>query len=335
MCSLSIVRRMSFAVLPVFFVAIMGTASAQSAFLPPSSSTTSSAGSPSASSTKTVHFEVIEHGRAASLSSSEFVATVAGAEVPVSLTKGTATAPTHLLLILQSGHGKPQLPKDVLHELEPEMKRGWKVSVVLADGSETPYASTQSQLIAAVGHGTDAGYNGQVALEELAAFAGRRVLIVVQPDQAFNPVMLAQARSLIPEIYRVDGGLLKSGTTITVSSAAGCAGFGGNIDCAPTPAAALPSTASKPVVVEDSRDYGSGRTPNGVLHEVDLKAAVKEALRDAGRYYDVVLQMPSSAAAQVPHLEFVSQDKVKGLIVTSPYLFEGGGKDGVKRMDIR
>ena len=239
--------------------------------------------------TSDFHIGVIERNQPVRLSTQNVTVSAAGQSVAVAISAGATRLPTHLLVFLDATPNNVAPYNKTLGDLTRVFNRGWLVSVVRPDGYETPYVPSEAALAAALSTAAPATFDYASAFNQLAGFAGRRALIVEQGVSATNPAMLASARSLIPEVYRVDGGL-GAGRSSGQADAdwdyyagftTGAAGRAGNPP--PPPAAygqSLPPQGTR------------GRTANGVMHELKFAAAVKDALNDADHYYDLDVKSP-------------------------------------------
>ena len=152
--------------------------------------------------------------------------------------------------------------------------------------------------------------------------AGRRVLILEQSVSATNPRMLATARSLIPETYRVDGGVIVRDEPFDDNFNLVNPGIDYADGYAETPAASIQPQSPRRKKI---------RSPNGVMHEVKFANAVKDALSDANYYYDLDVKVPASALAGPVLLTYRNLHPHTDLFSETPYQNATGSGDGPKR----
>jgi len=173
---------------------------------------------PSVSNMLTVHIEVTS-GLNSSLAVKNFdVLQGAARFAPVLTHPSDLTAParpgvpTHVLLMLSTSVA--QMPASTREKLLEMAARGWWVSVTEPGGNITPYVNARSSLESALDALPDqAGLQQQSkapvpsrsatphvdAVNQLSAFTGRRVLIVMAGG--VGQPFLTYSRGLIPEVY--------------------------------------------------------------------------------------------------------------------------------------
>jgi hypothetical protein len=280
--------------------------------------------SPSASTASDVHIGVIERNEPVRLSSRNVSATVAGQSTGVAISPGTKQGPTHLLVILEAGQKNTPPYSGSIESLGPAFEQGWLVSVVRPDGLVTPYVANEAALASALNSAGQSRFEYKAAFKELAAFAGRRVLIVEQSASTTNPPMLAEARDLIPEVYRVDGGLARRPEPMEGPPAP------------PAPTAdsvdvGIPETPAASAPPPPSLVHVKGRTRNGVMHEAKFSVAVKDAVRDAGNYYDLDIKVPASSLDGPVQLTYHHLHRHTDVFSERPYLDVASASDGPQR----
>ena len=300
-------------------------------------------GSGASAAMSELHIDVIEKSEKARLSSHDFKLSVAGRPYGVTVSDGKyieRQEPTHLLVTLANRPANAAPYSDVIDALDGVLARGWLVSIVRSDGYQTLYLSSAAALSNALRSGGPVGFDYRAAFTGLAGFAGRRVLIVEQPVSQTDPQMLAMARDLIPEIYRVDGGF----PTLSMNTNAGLLrdaseGFA----ALPNPTAELVGTCPAGSSAEFCVPEAPGqtgfptkrRTSNGVMHEVKFKDAVKDALKDVDSYYDLDLKVPAQATAGPLVLTYSRSGYFPFVFSRHPYLLAASSDGGKMRVPVQ
>jgi hypothetical protein len=269
-----------------------------------------------------IHIGVIECYEPVRLSARNVNASIAGQTYAVAITPRTTQVPTHLLVILEPGPKNTAPYSDAMETVGRVFARGWLVSIVRPDGYATPYTANQAALTAALQSIAPPAFDYGGAFNELASFAGRRVLILEQSVSATNPRMLATARSLIPETYRVDGGVIVRDEPFDDNFNLVNPGIDYADGYAETPAASIQPQSPRRKKI---------RSPNGVMHEVKFANAVKDALSDANYYYDLDVKVPASALAGPVLLTYRNLHPHTDLFSETPYQNATGSGDGPKR----
>jgi hypothetical protein len=187
--------------------------------------------------------------------------------------------PTKLLVVLLTSDGGVvrQLPG----KMDALWKANWKVSVLDAQGLQTPYVSTLAQLKLELAHGGQTHRSVNLAAARLTRFKGRRVVfLVTQPGVPLNNVTLAEALLSGVSVYHVGGDPWKQ------EFPAGYSDAGNNSLSSTSSNEAVSSVAGNsaaPVFVRVRYRETEDRTFGG---------AIRDALRDGYGYYDLTVDMP-------------------------------------------
>jgi hypothetical protein len=270
-----------------------------------------------------VHIEVIERSEPVRLSRHNVTVSVAGKSFNFAVSAGKPQIPTHLLVILEKGPKNTAPYSEAIASVSRALRSGWLVSMVRPDGYETPYVSSEAALAGALGSDTPARFDYAAAFNELASFGGRRVLILEQPTSAIDPAMRAAIR-LIPEVYRVDGGSLTWNDPLGQDDYDDgfCNGLTARAGCGPS----APASFEAP-----SFSHVKQRTANGVMHEVEIGAAVKDALSDAHRYYDIDVKVPASGLSGPLQVTYRHLHPRTTLLSEAPYLSAADTSESARR----
>lgn len=223
--------------------------------------------------------------------------------------QGTAGVPTRLLVVLLTSDAEVirQLPD----KLDALWKAHWEVSVLDAQGVQTPYVSSSAQLKLELAQKGQIHRGINLAAGRLTRFTGRRVVfLVTQPGVPLSD--LQRAEVLLPgiSVYHVGGDPWKQ------ELAAGYFDAGSSF---------ISSTSSNEAV---SSVAGGSEAP--VFQRVRSREtedrtfgdATRDALRDGYGYYDLTVNLP----ADVTRLELGVDASVPGgsySIYALPYVEQG------------
>ncbi len=236
-------------------------------------------------SLKRTDFQVTQGGRAFR------VDVVQPAEWP---TRGVASSvPTRLLVVCDARlGGDPRMVQGLAGKLRPFFSRGWQVSMVLPDGTQTEYVSSEAELDTTVGVSGGirqvADSRGHAA-ETLQGFPGRRVLLYVSTTaggwtQTKVPfAMRKEAAKAMAQVYVVDGG--RPGGSASYRDAPTYARLPGR-----RWGDADDMRAEMQIPYPAKTLFKFGR-----FHEVDLHEAIRHALKDAEGFYVLEIDCGSSA----------------------------------------
>jgi hypothetical protein len=168
---------------------------------------------------------------------------------------------THLLVLFAS---KTDRPTDVslIKMIAKVFKVGWQVSVARANGCPTSYAISEQQIEDELSQ--SATCDPDRTLQQLATFAGRRVVFLVGSDQDTLEMYSDARKRNIPFIYLVDGGI--------------------KTDFSPTESDPGYNSHS-PVQVQTI----NGGAQYGLINEVDIQQALNDAVHAAANFYDFIL----------------------------------------------
>lgn len=198
----------------------------------------------------------------------------AGQRLSVKLLK---TFPTHLLVLFEGSTPRPS-DDEVVKKLGKLLMAGWKVSVAHAkDNCPTPYVDSPANLQAALSSNAGPACFPGNAVAQLQSFAGRRVLFLMGSDRDTEASYDISIR-LIPSVYRIDGGVLKP--------------LLGPVEQRFDD----PSSGIQPQTMEGGAAYG-------LINELNLSQAVKDALNAADEFYDFLV-MSSRPPAEPVTLTF-------------------------------
>jgi hypothetical protein len=218
--------------------------------------------------------------------------------------------PTKLLVVLLTSDAGVvrQLPD----KMDALWKANWKVSVLDAQGFQTPYVSSSDQLKLELAHKGQTHRSTNLAAARLTRFKGRRVIfLVTQPGVQLDDVILAESLLSGVSVYHVGGDPWKQ------EFPAGYSDAGNN---------SLSSTSSNEAV---SSVAGNSAGPVFVrvryreTEDRTFGRAVRDALHDGYGYYDLTVNMP----ADVRRLEMaVNISEPTGgtySIYAQPYVAQG------------
>ncbi len=207
------------------------------------------------------------------------------------------SVPTRLLVIfspstMQGGHDPIQ---QAIGKLKPVWRRGWQVCLLMPEGQLTPYASSEAELKHLAHQNVTQKQTYEEALRTLGTFPGRRLVVYVSDGQSKTPEGLAKAaKDAAAMFYDVGGdnsrnyvyGEAEKGSTVSLPS------YGAGLNGAnPGPPGGL-------TVVNNVETWSAPvQLSIGDVHnERRLGGAISDAIRDAGDYYELRLQVPLQTA---------------------------------------
>jgi hypothetical protein len=188
--------------------------------------------------------------------------------------------PTKLLVVLLTNDSGVvrQLPD----KMDALWKANWKVSVLDAQGFQTPYVSSLAELKRELAHTGQTHRSINLAAARLTRFKGRRVVfLLTQPGVPLDDIIFAEVLLTGISVYHVGGDPWKQ------EFPAGYAAAGSN---------SLSSTSSDEAV---SMVDGNSDAPLFVrvryreTEDRTFGGAIREALRDGYGYYDLTVNMPA------------------------------------------
>lgn len=194
------------------------------------------------------------------LSVRNVVLTTQGQQIPIKVSQNFST---HLLVIFSKDASRFS-NEQLLSILGKLLQAKWQISIIRANDCPTPYLDGSANLLQMLSAPEQGHCHTGNALQQLANFAGRRVLFLVGPDRETQPSYLVARQLLIPCIYLVDGGV-KS-------------------DFVPS----LPDRSYRPHSDIQVQTIDSG-AEYGLINEYGLKQASNDALDASHNFYDFVL----------------------------------------------
>ncbi|HKF46255.1 MAG TPA: hypothetical protein VKB38_02785 [Terracidiphilus sp.] len=233
-----------------------------------------------------------------------------------------APVPVHVLIAF--AQGAPRLPDaEILMSLRRIFSAGWRVSVMRADGTFTPYCDRlclarelgpQSNPATSVGDDTSAT---EKAIDHLDREAGLRLLLVETQKGVHStvPAWAKQAAGRLDAVYAIDGG-----ETFTHPD---CGTPGGPDTGGPL----CSGTISKTV-----REYS-----DGVIHEVSWSKAVNHLVSDRKYDYDLHFSLPETPGSAGRPVTLILRDtyslgpgKVNAELYAVAPASENGGQGGIR-----
>lgn len=210
---------------------------------------------------------------------------------------GLMSVPTRMLvLVAPAMEDTRDSTKGVLTALEPVWSDGWEIAAGESDGNVTRYASSGADLQKMwTPEGLRvAGVPARAALGNLRSFQGRSLVIYVTGRSRFSVPekwLAAGARAAGAELLLVDGGAAGEEESIIhsyIDSESNLSVPG------PHPIIPWQEMPEEVALAQVARDPGtvwhttrSRAYWRGVFHEVNLRAAVREAVRGAAGFYDL------------------------------------------------
>jgi hypothetical protein len=223
----------------------------------------------------TQHIEITALGSWADhsqhLSTKNFIVTQQGHRYPIRLAQPplkdhapASDVPTHLLVVVRGHTAKPVNTGDLLKQLAPVFERGWQVSIMRPDGYATPYLATAADLLTSLAAPKQSSPPPGMTLAELQTIPGRCVLLVVGPLTRKDNGWFQTERDFVSSIYVADGGVPTKRYPEYADADGGT------------------YTPDLPPAIVRVRSYSQG-----MAHEKDVAAAVKDALLDAHNFFDL------------------------------------------------
>ena len=216
---------------------------------------------------------------------------------PASKKNTSASVPTRLLVIFSSPASRESSDpvSGALKKLKPVWHLGWQVSLLTPDGRLTSYASSENELRHFLNSAAAPKQSWANALQALQAFPGRRLVVYLGQGGSKPPDGLVKAaRESAAMFYDVGGDLYQNytfgeaekGSTFPLPSY-GEGLYGPN-----------PAPAGAPTVVNNVETWSApAQLSIGDVHnERTVGRAISDAIRDAGNYYELRLQIPVQTA---------------------------------------
>jgi hypothetical protein len=179
--------------------------------------------------------------------------------------------PPHLLLLYLSGVQRRPSDREIVASLSAAFQSGWSISLSRTDGSTTAYCSSAQELDGALGHSSvpSAGPKSEqdAALDRLAAYPGRRVLLLGALPRDTKVAWLEKQVQTFGEIYLINGGRKKDIYHYFVGESPH-------------------GVTTQETVMANNYD---GR---GIANELNLVQAVKSSINDDLNYYDIEITNP-------------------------------------------
>ena len=217
--------------------------------------------------------------------------------------------PTKLLVVLLTSD--VGVVRQLPDKLDALWRANWKVSVLDAAGSQTPYVSSADQLRLELADSGQTHRSINLATARLTRFTGRRVVFLVTlPGVHLSDFQRAAASLPGISVYHVGGDPWNQ----VYAGEAYDAG-----------ASFLSSTSSNEAVSSVSGGSGAPvfqRVRGRETEDRTLGGAIRDALRDGYGYYDLTVTMP----VDVPRLEMAVDVSVPGesySIYAQPYVTQG------------
>ena len=213
--------------------------------------------------------------------------------------------PPHLLVAFL--HAKRPDDRLLLRMLRSPLMSGWLVSVQRVDGTFTSYCATAAciELSLAKANGSDPTSDSmnkafQIALDWLNIFAGRRVLITMPPHSSREEQMLSVEERILGLAYIVDGGLVKLAESL-----------------GSYPGPSVPKYAHY-----DQYDMQCR------AHEKTLANAIRNAVADDRKYYDLQVDLRKSQDALEEGANLVIHGAAGSTVCADLYSIQPGTVDG-------
>ena len=265
------------------------------------------------------------------LSVADFRVSVGAQKFPLALArpalkkKTPDSVPTRLLVIFSPSTMQGAHPiQQAIGKLKPVWRRGWQVSLLMPEGQLTPYASSEAELQHLASQNPAQKQTYEEALQTLGTFPGRRLVVYVSDGQSQTPEGLAKAaKKAAAMFYDVGGdtsqnyvyGEAERGSTFSLPSY-GASLYGAN----PGPPGGL-------TVVNNVETWSApAQLSIGDVHnERRLGGAISDAIRDAGDYYELRLQVPP----QTPWLVLGVSVKGNYRLDAQAYTLDGNAAPGL------
>jgi hypothetical protein len=211
---------------------------------------------------------------------------------------------THLMIMLPGPLSDcANIPSP--NALTPLLHKGWSLAFAGDDGRQTDWTSGRDAWKDACGSAAGPTAVHDDSLQWLASQPGRRVLLFIgSPDKQ----ALMQAKTILPEIYILDGGVplhvhvpilpLQSSRSVSNPSQP-------SPEIIPPPSPQVTELANLHWQAESpSRNVHQGPRQeglfNGAMHVKSLTSAVHAMRKASDLYYDLSFSMPPSVTASTP-----------------------------------